>query len=63
MNASKFLPARAVAARYGIAERTVDRWIETGALPPPLYIQKRRYWDADALDAFEAARQEAMKAA
>jgi predicted site-specific integrase-resolvase len=54
----KWLPAKTVCNRYGdISDRTLDRWIEVGALPPPVYIRRRRYWDEEVLNAHDAARQ------
>jgi len=40
----RMLPTRQVCARYGITDRTVDRWLESGILPPPLRINGLRYW-------------------
>jgi hypothetical protein len=38
----KFLNVRAVCARYSnISDRTVDRWVQAGILPKPMYIQKQ----------------------
>jgi hypothetical protein len=55
--ATKLLSARQVAARYGdISERSLHRWILTGALPEPTWINRRRYWPVDALDTHDAAR-------
>lgn len=53
----KYLGARAVCTRYDIADRTLDRWVETGELPKPIYISGRRFWDRDALDHKDEARQ------
>jgi predicted DNA-binding transcriptional regulator AlpA len=36
--------------------RTLDRWIESGDLPKPIYIRKLRYWDEAELDQFDEAR-------
>jgi predicted DNA-binding transcriptional regulator AlpA len=53
----KFLNARAVSTRYsGVSSRTIDRWIESGALPEPIYIQGQRYWPEDQLDEHDKAR-------
>jgi hypothetical protein len=53
----KLLPTRAVRARYDdICDRTVDRWVEAGELPQPVYIRRRRYWSAEALDARDRER-------
>ena len=46
----KLLPARDVLARYGIVDRTADRWVESGILPDPIRINNRRYWDEEALE-------------
>jgi excisionase family DNA binding protein len=54
---TQLLHMRAVCSRYGISDRTVDRWIEAGELPKPMYIQGRRYcWSEDQLDQHDAAR-------
>jgi hypothetical protein len=52
------LPARAVWERFGICDRTLDRWLESAALafPRPIVIRKRRYWHLAALEAWERAR-------
>jgi predicted DNA-binding transcriptional regulator AlpA len=41
---------RYICERFGIVDRTVDRWIETGVLPQPIYINKRRYFDLQEVD-------------
>jgi hypothetical protein len=39
------LGAKAVAIRYGVVIRTIDRWVEAGVLPQPSrVILNRRYW-------------------
>jgi hypothetical protein len=40
---------RYICERFGIVDRTVGRWIETGVLPQP-YINKRRYFDLQEVD-------------
>jgi predicted DNA-binding transcriptional regulator AlpA len=57
----KKLPTRAVMSRYGVSDRTVDRWVADPCLnfPKPIRINRRRYWDEDALDAFDATRADA----
>jgi predicted DNA-binding transcriptional regulator AlpA len=53
----KFLNVRAVCARYSnISDRTVDRWLQSGVLPKPLYIQGHRYWSSEQLDERDKAR-------
>jgi len=51
------LTSAEVAARYGgRSVRTIDRWIENGELPPPMRINRFRFWDEKELDAFDARR-------
>jgi hypothetical protein len=49
------LPARAVLARYGIVDRTLDRWLgnERLGFPRPLYVNRRRYFFEAELDRWE----------
>jgi predicted DNA-binding transcriptional regulator AlpA len=53
----KLVPTREVCERYGVCDRTIDRWIEDPKLgfPQPRYIRQRRYWDEGHLDAFDGA--------
>jgi predicted DNA-binding transcriptional regulator AlpA len=46
-----FLRKRAVADRYGVNVRTIDRWAEDGRLPPPIYRGILPLWDQAELDA------------
>jgi hypothetical protein len=59
----RFIAIRAVRRRYGdCSARTIDRWVEGGALPPPdQIINNRRYWDEGKLD--EHDRQRTIEAA
>jgi hypothetical protein len=52
------LPARKVQERYDIADRTLDRWLESKTLnfPRAVVINKRRYWRIRDLVAWERAR-------
>ncbi len=54
----QLLPARRVWERYGIADRTLDRWLTRSALefPKPIVVNKRRYWHEDELIAWERGR-------
>jgi len=54
----KYVPDAMVAKRYGVTLRTVNRWEENPALefPPALYINNRKYRDAEALDEWDASR-------
>ena len=47
----KYLRKRAVAERYGIDERTVDRMSSDGRLPAPIYLTRFPLWDEEELDA------------
>jgi hypothetical protein len=50
------VPERRVAERYGRDPKTIDRWGKDPALgfPPVIYLRKRRYRSAAALDAWDA---------
>ncbi len=55
------LPIGAVAARYSISTRTVDRWLADPRVgfPQPLRVRDRRYWriaDLEILGAREGCR-------
>jgi hypothetical protein len=52
------LPTAAVAQRYNVVPRTIDRWAKAPELdfPAAEVINRRRYWDEDALDAWDQAR-------
>ena len=52
------LPATAVAARYGVAVRTIDRWLANPHLsfPEPVTINSRRYWWLSRLRSWDRAR-------
>ncbi|WPL17554.1 hypothetical protein Thiowin_02579 [Thiorhodovibrio winogradskyi] len=40
----------------GISDMTLWRWLKRGILPPPLVIERRRYWWKEAiLDALQCA--------
>jgi predicted DNA-binding transcriptional regulator AlpA len=53
--AKKFLRKRAVAERYGFNIRTVERMIEDGRLPRPVYRGRYPLWDEDELNASDRA--------
>jgi hypothetical protein len=57
------LPAAAVAARYGVAPRTIDRWLARPELnfPRPHRVNRRRYWSLSQLRNWDRSR--ALKAA
>ena len=49
----KYLRRKGVAQRYGVVERTVDRMVEDGRLPRPVYLPGGRipFFAEDELDA------------
>jgi predicted DNA-binding transcriptional regulator AlpA len=47
---TKFLRKRAVSARYGITDRTVERMVEDGRLPQPTYRGRIPLWRESELD-------------
>ena len=51
----KHLPMGGVCKRYGKSARTIDRWLadERLGFPRPLVIRSRRYFDEQALIAWE----------
>jgi predicted DNA-binding transcriptional regulator AlpA len=46
----RMLPTRSVCERYDVTDRTVDRWVEKGILPPPVRINGLRYWHQHELE-------------
>ena len=50
---TKFLRKAAVAARYSINPRTVERMIEDGRLPKPIYRGRFPLWKEADLDEFD----------
>jgi excisionase family DNA binding protein len=51
----RFLRKQHVAERYGVHTRTVERMIEDGRLPAPVYRGKIPLWDETLLDASDRA--------
>jgi predicted DNA-binding transcriptional regulator AlpA len=45
----RFLRKHAVAERYDVDERTVDRMKDDGRLPKPIYRGRLPMWDEDEL--------------
>jgi hypothetical protein len=60
---SAWITAPALAAELGICARTLDRWLHDAALgfPRPHVVNKRRYFERNAIDAWKTAT--AVKAA
>ncbi len=52
------LPARKVWERYGVCDRTLNRWVQCEKLgfPAPILIKNRRYWYEGQLAAWERSR-------
>jgi predicted site-specific integrase-resolvase len=50
------LPTSALCERYSVSDRTIDRWLDAGILPPPVYINRRRYWLEEELERRERER-------
>jgi hypothetical protein len=57
----RMLPTRLVCERYNITDRTVDRWLENGILPPPVRINGLRYWHQRELEQRERQLQRDYK--
>lgn len=53
--ATKFLRKRAVADRYGITDRTVERMVDDGRLPAPIYRGRMPLWRKSELDKSDRA--------
>jgi predicted DNA-binding transcriptional regulator AlpA len=53
-----FLPTKKVWERYGVTDRTIDRWLNDPAMdfPRPLKINGRRYFNELQLIAWERRR-------
>jgi predicted site-specific integrase-resolvase len=52
----KYSHTRDLCDRYDIVPRTVARWVDAGILPKPVKINKRLYFDNDALEQKERER-------
>ena len=52
------VPTAAVAARYGVVVRSIERWLLRPGLnfPKPEYINGRRYWSLNQLREWDSAR-------
>jgi predicted site-specific integrase-resolvase len=60
--AGRKLTARNICDRYGIVDKTVERWVDAGILPQPVYINKRRYFDEAEVEQRERERMAAREA-
>lgn len=57
----RLLPMGQVCRRYGVTDRTIDRWLDRGILPEPVRINRYRYWRVSDLERFERERMGANK--
>jgi predicted DNA-binding transcriptional regulator AlpA len=57
------LQTRHLCARYGVSDRTIDRWAKDARLrfPQPIRVNGRRYWDESDIAAFDAKQKGAAK--
>jgi predicted DNA-binding transcriptional regulator AlpA len=65
-NLKRLLTAKEVRQRFGgISDMSLWRWLDSETLnfPKPIYVMRRRFWEADAIEAFIARQAEANKAA
>ncbi len=55
------VPSKTVCLRFGIVDRTLDRWIASKSLafPRPIVINRRRYFEIDEVTAWENTRKQA----
>ena len=49
----RLLPTRAVRERYNKTDRSILRWERTGVLPPPVWINGRKFWRLSDLERLE----------
>lgn len=63
--AGRKVPTRGVCARYGVCDRTVARWERDADLgfPRPTIINNRKYFDEDALAAWDRVQASKARAA
>jgi DNA-binding transcriptional MerR regulator len=58
---NRMLPTRLVRKRYGIVDRTINRWVDKGILPEPMRINSLRYWRESQLAQREREGMSALK--
>lgn len=54
---------RQIAEFYGVSRRTVQRWVRSGQLPPPIKIGQQRLWLPDLVMKFMEQRGREAQAA
>jgi predicted DNA-binding transcriptional regulator AlpA len=55
------LTMRLLCDRYGVCDRTIDRWTQTGVLPKPMVINRIRFWDEEAIEERDRERMTAAE--
>jgi predicted DNA-binding transcriptional regulator AlpA len=60
---NKMLTSRSLCERYGVVAKTLDRWVQAGILPQPMWINRRRYWDVKDVETFDRDRMKMESAA
>lgn len=57
-NQKQMKPAPEVARDFGVSLRSIERWVRDASLcfPQPAKINRRNYFDADAVESWKAAR-------
>jgi predicted DNA-binding transcriptional regulator AlpA len=55
MTTKKYVRKAGVSRRYGVHDRSVDRWSLDGRLPKPIYKGRIPLWDEAELDALDRA--------
>jgi predicted DNA-binding transcriptional regulator AlpA len=58
---SRKLTSRALQQRYGVVDKTIDRWVATGVLPEPTRINGNRYWDEEEVEQRDRERSRTRK--
>lgn len=49
----RFLRAKDIRHRYTISDPTLHRWVKSGKLPKPQYLNSQRVWKQSAIEAAE----------
>jgi len=57
------LTARLLCDRYNVCSRTIDRWVQSGLLPKPMTVNRRRYWDEMEVEQRDQERMAAANSA
>jgi DNA-binding transcriptional MerR regulator len=53
MSDETLLNTRKLKQRYGVTDRTILRWEETGVIPAATWIAKRKYWRLSDVERLE----------